>query len=62
MARSRTDVERRRGFISEAAAQGVPEHVIARHSRHKSIKTLRGYIEDAQVMTKGAAMVLAKTL
>lgn len=52
----------RRGFITEAAANGVPEQVIARHSRHRSMQTLRGYIEDAEVMEKGAAMVLARSL
>lgn len=41
----------RRGFATEAAAAGVPERVISRHTRHRSIKTLRGYIEDGTIWT-----------
>lgn len=40
----------RRGMISEAAAAGVPELVIQRHSRHKSIKVLRSYVEEGNIM------------
>lgn len=36
----------RRGLATEAGARGVPERVIARHTRHRSIKVLRGYIDD----------------
>ena len=34
----------RSGFITSAADASVPEHVIQRTSRHKSVETLRGYI------------------
>ena len=34
----------RSGFITSAADANVPEHVIQRTSRHKSVETLRGYI------------------
>jgi integrase len=41
----------RRGLITDAAAAGVPEHVIQRHSRHRSIAVLRGYVAEGNVMT-----------
>ena len=34
----------RAGFITAAARAKVPEHVIQRTSRHKSVEVLRGYI------------------
>lgn len=39
----------RRGLATEAAAAGVPERVISRHTRHTSIQVLRGYIEDGTI-------------
>lgn len=36
----------RRGLATEAGARGVPERVIARHTRHASISVLREYIES----------------
>lgn len=39
----------RRGVITEAARLQVPEHVIQRHSRHASVKSLRGYIEAGTI-------------
>lgn len=41
----------RRGMITEAARLGVPEHIIQRHSRHASVSSLRGYIEDGNLFT-----------
>lgn len=52
----------RRGFISAAARGNVPEHVIAKHSRHASVETLRGYIEHDRVLDDGAAIVLARAI
>lgn len=40
----------RRGLISEAAAAGVPELIIQRHSRHKSLTVLRSYVEAGNIM------------
>ncbi len=34
----------RSGFITSAADANVPEHLIQRTSRHRSVETLRGYI------------------
>lgn len=39
----------RRGLATEAGAVGVPERIISRHTRHKSISVLRGYIEDGTI-------------
>lgn len=41
----------RRGLITDAAEAGVPDRVIQRHSRHKSLTVLRGYVEDGNIMT-----------
>lgn len=42
----------RRGLATEAGSLGVPERVIARHTRHRSIATLRGYIESGTIWTE----------
>jgi integrase len=39
----------RRGLATEAGAVGVPERIISRHTRHRSISVLRGYIEDGTI-------------
>lgn len=39
----------RRGFATESGAKGVPERIISRHTRHKSIQVLREYIEDGSI-------------
>jgi integrase len=39
----------RRGMITEAAAAGVPENLIQRHSRHRSVAVLRGYVEEGNL-------------
>jgi site-specific recombinase XerD len=39
----------RRGFATECGARQIPERLIARHTRHKSMEVLRGYIEDGSV-------------
>jgi len=39
----------RRGLATEAGARGVPERVISRHTRHRSISVLRSYIEDGTI-------------
>ena len=37
----------RAGFCTAAAANGVPEGDIMRHSRHKSVVIMRGYVRPA---------------
>lgn len=39
----------RRGMITEAAAAGVAEQAIQRHSRHRSVAVLRGYVEEGNL-------------
>jgi integrase len=39
----------RRGLATQAGALGVPERIISRHTRHRSIAVLRGYIEDGTI-------------
>jgi site-specific recombinase XerD len=45
----------RSGFITSAAEAGVQERHIMRHSRHKSVPTVRGYIEEADLTRDNAA-------
>ena len=45
----------RAGFITSAARKGVPEHVIQRTSRHKSVDVLRGYIRGSDLFSTSAA-------
>ena len=33
----------RAGFVTEARRRGVPDHVIARHTRHKDLRMLTVY-------------------
>lgn len=40
----------RRGLITEAAAHGVPELTIQRHSRHRSVSVLRGYVDQGNAL------------
>ena len=48
----------RSGFITAAAKANVPEHVIQRTSRHKSVDVLRSYIRGADTFTDCAARYL----
>lgn len=41
----------RSGFITEAASNGVTERIIMRHTRHRSIPIMRGYIHDGTLFT-----------
>jgi integrase len=45
----------RAGFITSAARAGVPEHAIARTSRHRSTSALRAYIRPANGFEESAA-------
>jgi integrase len=45
----------RAGFITSAAKANVPEHVIQRTSRHKSVEALRGYIRGTDIFADCAA-------
>jgi integrase len=41
----------RRGFATECGAHALPEHLIARHTRHRSMAVLRGYIDRGSIWT-----------
>lgn len=45
----------RHGFVTEAAARGVPERTIQRHTGHRSLRTLRGYIREGGIFLDNAA-------
>ena len=42
----------RAGFITEAYDKGVRDEDIMRHSRHRDLKTMRGYVRRAQVLQR----------
>lgn len=48
----------RSGMITAAARAGVAEHVIARTTNHRSIATLRGYIQSANLLQEHPAHAL----
>lgn len=39
----------RSGFITEAARRAVPEIYLSKHTGHKSINTMRGYVQEANL-------------
>ncbi len=45
----------RRGNITTASRNGAPEHTIMRTTGQKSLATMRGYIEDAELFTDPAS-------
>lgn len=51
----------RRGLATEAGAQGVPERVISRHTRHRSIAVLRGYIESGTIWAENPLPAIYET-
>lgn len=48
----------RAGFITSAAKMKAPEHVIQVHTRHRSTKTLRGYIRDGSLFDSNPLAVM----
>jgi len=43
------------GFITEAYAQGVRDEDIMRHTRHRDLRTMRGYVQRAGLLTDSPA-------
>lgn len=41
----------RRGFATQCGQYGIPERFIMRQTRHRSLKTLREYIDDGELTT-----------
>ena len=46
------------GFITEAYAQGVRDEDIMRHSRHRDLRVMRGYVQRAGLVNESPAGVL----
>jgi integrase len=46
------------GFITEAYAQGVRDEDIMRHTRHRDLRTMRGYVRRAGLVTESPAGML----
>jgi site-specific recombinase XerD len=45
----------RAGLITSAVGSGKPEHVVMKHTRHKSVNAFRSYIRDASPFAANAA-------
>lgn len=48
----------RAGYITTAAKAKIPEHLIQIHTRHASVKVLRGYIREGSLFTDNPLSVL----
>ncbi len=46
------------GFITEAYGQGVRDEDIMRHTRHRDLRTMRGYVQRAGLVTDSPAGML----
>jgi integrase len=46
------------GFITEAYAKGVRDEDIMRHTRHRDLRTMRGYVRRAGLVTESPAGLL----
>jgi len=46
------------GFITEAYAKGVRDEDIMRHTRHRDLRTMRGYVRRAGLVTESPAGML----
>ncbi len=46
------------GFIAEAYAQGIRDEDIMRHPRHRDLRTMRGDVQRAGLMTESSAAAL----
>lgn len=46
------------GFITEAYQRGVRDEDIVRHTRHRDLRTMRGYVRRAGLLSDSPAAVL----
>ena len=46
------------GFITEAYGKGVRDEDIMRHTRHKDLRTMRGYVQRAGLVDDSPAGML----
>jgi len=52
----------RAGLATQAAANGVPERLIMRQTRHRSLTTLRRYIREGSLFRENAAAKVASSM
>ena len=48
----------RAGFVTEAYRAGARDEEIMAHTRHRDLKTMRGYVRRAKLMTDSPAKLL----
>jgi integrase len=48
----------RAGFITEAYRQGARDEDIIDHTRHRDLRTMRGYVRRARLLTKNPVKTL----
>ena len=48
----------RAGFITEAYRQGARNEEIMEHTRHRDLRTMRGYVRRAKLVTDSATKLL----
>ena len=48
----------RAGLATSAAMKDIPEHLIQKQTRHKSVDVLRGYIREGELFKRNAAGML----
>ena len=46
------------GFITEAYGRGVRDEDIMRHTRHRDLRTMRGYVRRAGLLTESPAAAI----
>jgi integrase len=46
------------GFITEAYDKGVRDEDIMRHTRHRDLRTMRGYVRRASLLSESPAGAL----
>ena len=46
------------GFITEAYGKGVRDEDIMRHTRHRDLRTMRGYVQRAGLLAESPAGLL----
>jgi integrase len=48
----------RAGFVTEAYMAGARDEQVMDHTRHRDLKTMRGYVRRAKLVTESAVKLL----
>jgi integrase len=48
----------RAGFVTEAYMAGARDEQVMDHTRHRDLKTMRGYVRRAKLVTESASKLL----